>query len=106
MKNANLWLFTEELADAPKRELIDEAKESSCGKQGADFIREIGGSLKALRRVINTAIVSMNRALTDVYRNGIIHFMACPRRLPPAQQRKGGKTVQNIRSQVYEKCSK
>ncbi|GFY72763.1 hypothetical protein TNIN_494281 [Trichonephila inaurata madagascariensis] len=71
MKNANLWLFTEELADTPKRELIDEAKESSCWKQGADFIREIGGSLKALRRVINTAIVSMNRALTDVYRNDL-----------------------------------
>ncbi|GFS29740.1 hypothetical protein TNIN_476021 [Trichonephila inaurata madagascariensis] len=111
MKNANLWLFTEEPAVTPNRKRIDEAKESSCRKQDVDFIQETGGSLKASRRVINIAIVYMHRiyvtrAFTDAYTNGIIHFMACPRRLPPAQQRKGGKTVPNIRSQVYEKCVK
>ncbi|GFT74629.1 hypothetical protein TNCV_4809291 [Trichonephila clavipes] len=47
MENANLWLFTKELANTPNRKRIDEVKESSCRKMGFDFVKEIRGSLKA-----------------------------------------------------------
>ncbi|GFU60505.1 hypothetical protein TNCV_2197501 [Trichonephila clavipes] len=48
MENANLWLFTkEQLCNFKSGKCIEEAKESFCMKQDANFTQEIGGSLKA-----------------------------------------------------------